>query len=266
MPNTVIHASAALRAALLALALLATALPGMALAQDQSGPYVRGGGGFDWSRDTRLRDDNCASTQPPALFGCGAGVDGSSLGARGNFGRNDVVDGALGYRISPQWRVEALMSYRTRVDFSGNANFLNVAGDQPVSARGNALSGFAVGYYDLPLIGRVQPFVGAGLGTTRNRTGGMQFLFPGLGPEAATLTSSGRLTDFSYLVTAGAAVSLRDGLTLDFAYRYSDLGDMRTERGPAAIIRGPSNNLLDIGGTKASLEAHGITVNLRFDF
>ncbi|HEX7809405.1 MAG TPA: hypothetical protein VF608_11785, partial [Thermoanaerobaculia bacterium] len=42
-------------------------------------PYVRGGVAIEQSGDTTLSDRDCASTNPPALFGCG-------IDARGGFG------------------------------------------------------------------------------------------------------------------------------------------------------------------------------------
>jgi opacity protein-like surface antigen len=262
MPQTTIHTWAS-RASKLAAALLAAQLSGVVWGQEQVGVYARSNG-LDRNPELSLRDEICLNSTSSNANSAVCATSGDA--ARISPVLNELNDAALGYRISPHWRVEAMMSYRVGLDLSGTPGTVNVAGDQGVAARGNTLSSFAVGYYDLPLIGRVQPFLGAGFGTSLNRAGGLQFMLPGMNARAAPITQSGRGSDLAYLITAGAAVSLRDGLTLDLTYRYSDLGEMRRDGRSAPAIRGPIKNQLDIGGTKASLEAHGITVNLRFDF
>jgi hypothetical protein len=84
--------------------------PAAAQAQG-TGLYLRGGIGGEWSQATRLHDIDCARTQPPALFGCGPGIDGRPLGARGDFGRSAALDLGIGYRFLPALRGEALLTY-----------------------------------------------------------------------------------------------------------------------------------------------------------
>ncbi len=246
--------------------LLAATLTLPASAWAQSGPYLRGGLGMDWSDDTRFEDQDCSRTDPPALFGCVAGSDGEPLGAGGDFGEGAVLDAAIGYRFSPRLRAEALLSYRPDMDFAGEADFLNVPGRQPVSADMRSLGVFAVGYVDLPPMGRLQPFIGAGIGAAHNRIGSVTYGFPGLGANAATVIRGGSHTDLAYLVTLGAAVPLTDRLTLDIAYRYTDLGEVRTDSGTATIVRNSGTRTLDIAGIQAELKTHGVMASLRYDF
>src|SRR5690606_27777695 len=117
-------------------------------AQAQDALYLRGGVGLEWSEDSRWADGDCAQTQPPALFGCGAGIDGEALGARGDFDRAVAIDVGLGWRLSPRWRTEAQLGYRDGLDFSGQANFLGVSGEQPVAAAGSSLAAFLTVYLD----------------------------------------------------------------------------------------------------------------------
>ena len=77
----------------LALVILPLALPLLAISgpaahaqvDPAAGPYGRLGGGIDWPESTGFADDNCASQQPAALFGCRAGNNGRPLGASGSF-------------------------------------------------------------------------------------------------------------------------------------------------------------------------------------
>ena len=240
-------------------------------AQAETGLYIRGGLGIDWSEDARFRDENCAQTQPPALFGCGLGQDGRPLAARGDFGTSLAAEAGIGYRFLPALRGEALISYRPEFEFSGNANFLRTPGPQPVSADIESLSAMLVGFVDLvgpgmPSLGPVEPFLGAGLGISRHHVGNVNYAFPGLGANASTVTSGGTDTSVSFMLVAGAALRLSERLTLDIAYRHLDLGEVRTEAGPAVITRPRFTRVLEIAGTEADLATHGISVSLRFQF
>lgn len=52
---------------------------------DAKSAYLRIGAGVQWPESSLLTDQNCSSTNPPALFGCGRGNDGDRLGADGAF-------------------------------------------------------------------------------------------------------------------------------------------------------------------------------------
>jgi opacity protein-like surface antigen len=228
--------------------------------------YVRAGFGVDASANARFADVHCARTDPPALFGCVAGNDGRALGARGDFGRALALDAGLGRRFSPRWRGEVLLGGHPQMRFHGNANFLGVSGAQPVDARVRSLALFAVGWFDVPATGRWQPFVGVGVGVARNRLGTMAYGFPGLAPGAATRVHGGNRTGFAWLASAGVAVALTDRLHLDLAWRYTDLGEVRTDSGSATIIRSSGNHRLDIAATRAPLRTRGLLASLRYRF
>ncbi|MDQ4135010.1 MAG: outer membrane beta-barrel protein [Pseudomonadota bacterium] len=244
--------------------------PAAAQAQG-TGLYLRGGIGGEWSRATRLHDIDCARTQPPALFGCGPGIDGRPLGARGDFGRSAALDLGIGYRFLPALRGEALLTYRPGFAFSGRANFLATPGPQPVSAELDTVSAMAVGYLDLPglglpKIGPVEPYVGGGVGLARHDIGRVIFAFPGLSANATTVIRGGESTRFAYMLAAGGAMRLSERLVLDVAYRYTDLGSVRTQAGRAVITRRTFTRALDIAGTEAELAAHGVAASLRVEF
>jgi opacity protein-like surface antigen len=237
----------------------------------QAEPYLRAGVGVDWSHDARLRDHNCAATQPPALFGCVLGRDGRPLGAYGEFGVSPSLDVGIGYRLLPALRGEAQLIYHPDFGYSGEANFLGVTGAQPVTADLETLSALLVGYVDLarlgiPSFGPVEPYVGGGVGLSRHSISPVTYRFPGLGANAATIVQGGTNTSFSFMLTGGAALPLSDRVTLDVGYRYLDLGKVRTEAGPARIIRRTFDRTLDIAGTETRLTSHGLSASLRVGF
>jgi opacity protein-like surface antigen len=125
-----------------------------------------------------------------------------------------------------------------------------------------------VAYVDLPRIGKVRPFLGAGLGVARNRIESLHFQFPGISATASTTSPGGSSSDLAYLLTAGISVPLRDRLDLDLAYRFSDLGSVGTGSGQAQVVRPSPRGTFStpIGGTSADLQTHGVMVSLRYAF
>lgn len=229
-------------------------------------PYLRLGVGADGSTTSTFRDRNCQATNPPALFGCGAGRNGQPLQATGAFGTGAVLDAGLGYRLNSWLRAEALFSYRPAYEYQGQANFLQSAPPQPVSANLSSVAGFGVGYIDLPRLRRLQPYLGAGVGVARNRISAVRYDFPAIAPDASTTIAGGTTTGLAWLLTAGVAIPLNDQLSLDLAYRYSDLGRVQTDSGSASIARPTGNRTLEIAGTQAALQTHGAMLSLRYAF
>lgn len=232
-----------------------------------AGPYVRLGGGIDWPESTDFADANCGSKQPAALFGCGVGNNGRPLGASGSFDPAVVVDGALGYRFNRWIRAEALLSWRPDLNFNGQSNFVGAAGpNQPVGGSVQSVAGFGVAYVDLPRVGKVRPFLGAGIGVARNRIDSLNFSFPGLPGDATTTTPGGSSSNLAYLLTAGLSVPLSAQLDLELAYRFSDLGRIQTGSGNAQVVRAAGTFNIPIGGTTADLQTHGLLMSLRYAF
>lgn len=254
----------ALAAAALAVAILGAAARPAAAAPP---PFVRVGAGYDGSESTTVRDLDCSATEPPALFGCVDGPDGRSLGARGDFGETVAVDLGVGWEVSSRMRIELALVGRPDLSLDAEANFLDVTEEQPVTADAESFAAFVVVAYDLgPARWRARPFVAAGAGAARNEVDEVTYAFPGIGPEAVTVTQGGSHTDFAWSASAGLAVPLTGATTLDLAVRYSDLGEVRTDAGEATIVRPNRTFSLDIAGTRADLETLGAQLSLRYRF
>lgn len=222
-------------------------------------PYVRLGAGFERSDDTTLRDRNCGATTPPALFGCGAGLDGRPFGARGDFGRTKNWDLAAGLELTTRSRVELAVTHRSDFELDAQSNFLGVTAEQPVTANARATTALLAGSLD---IGRV--FFTAGAGLSQNQLGAVTYSFPGIAPDAVTITRGGVHTALAWTAGAGTSIPITERLLLDLDVRYTSLGTFRTRSGPATIVR-PSRTLkLDIAGTDASVATFGVGASLRW--
>ena len=112
----------------------------------------------------------------------------------------------------------------------------------------------------LPKPGPFAPFVGAGIGVAHTRIGKTTMTFP----ETTTTVPGGSRTELAWMATAGLAVALEERVTLDLAWRYSDLGKIRTPRGPGRVVwrDGRREPLpLDLAPTEARLEGRGIRLS-----
>ena len=265
-PKTVAPPSRRGRAAAIALAAGMCLASGGAVAGDY---YLRGGMGFDRPGKAVFTDTDCSSTAPAALYGCGTGGDGAPYRSAGKFGTVPAVELGLGYATGAV-RLEALVEYRPDFTFDGRANFLAPDRRQDVSAELSSVSGMLAGFVDLvalglPKPGPFAPFVGAGAGVAHTRIGKTTMTFP----ATTTTVPGGSRTGPAWMVTAGVAVALGGRLALDLAWRYSDLGEVRTPRGPGRVVwrDGSREPLpLDLAPTRARLKGHGVRLSLRYAF
>ncbi|HYO77326.1 MAG TPA: hypothetical protein VE010_12755 [Thermoanaerobaculia bacterium] len=217
--------------------------------------FVRAGAGMERSRDTIVRDRDCSSTQPPALFGCG-------FGARGDFGQAPAFELAAG--LGTRARVELAIAHRP-LELEAQSNFTGVTGAQNVTTEGRSISALISGTLDLaPQTWRVRPFVTAGAGVARNSTGPVVYAFPGIGAEAVTITRGGAHVNPAWTAGAGAAFALTDSLALDLTFRHTSLGTMRSPRGIATIVRPTRTLELEIDETRADVVTRGVILSLRW--
>lgn len=226
--------------------------------------FFRVGAAYEESGDATLLDVDCTSTSPPALFGCVTDADGRELAARGDFGSSPAWEVAVGIAAGERTRVDLSYLRRSSLDLDAEANFLGVDGEQPVSSEGRsqaALLGVAVDLGDAAW--RVRPFVALGAGAAWNETGEITFLFPGISPDAVTVVRGGRRSDFAWSAAVGASFRWTDSTAIELSLRHTDLGELRTDAGEAAIVRPSGTFRLDIAGIRTDLSATGLVVSVR---
>jgi opacity protein-like surface antigen len=229
--------------------------------------YLRLGLGHWQSNDGHFSDRDCSNQNPPALFGCVLGEDGRPLGAYGDFGSTTAWELGAGYRFAPDWRAELSFSGNLGGDYSADANFLNVPGAEPVSGKLDSQLLMGRLFYDLPFAWQgIRPWVGLGAGWARHDMGEMTYHFPGLGPGDLTRMPGGEHDSFAWRADIGLSYSINDKLDLDFSWTHADLGWVRTDAGPATIVRGENSRLLNIDGTESRLRAEGFNLGLRYRF
>lgn len=232
--------------------------------------YLRVGGSLERAEETRFKDKSCSSTTPAALYGCGAGNDGSPKSTLGDFGTMAGFELGVGRLVTPALRLEAVLQHRPSFSFKGRANFVQTTARQPVSADLSSLSGMIAGYVDLPQLGLgklgpFSPFFGGGAGVSRIHIGETRMEFP----KTATIVPGGQRVGFARMLTAGVGIELTETVALDLAYRYTNSGVAETGRGTGRIVwRDGSREPLELSlaETRAKLSGHGIWVSLRYRF
>lgn len=227
--------------------------------------YLRAGISVEGPASIRFTDADCASTTPAALYGCGKGKDGAPYQSSGRLGSVPGLNAGIGYAAASAVRLEVLLEYRPRFTFQGRTNFLEAARQQSVTAELSSLAGLAAAYLDLPQVGWVIPFIGAGAGASRNRIAETRMTFP----RTTTIVPGAGHVDVAWMATAGMATELGARVTLDLAWRYTDLGAVRTGHGAGQVVwrdgsRPPLG--LDLAPTRAAIASHGLRISLRYAF
>jgi len=227
-----------------------------------AGWYIRGAVGYEKSLASNFSDTDCASTHPPALFGCVSGNNGKPIGAYGDFGSFPLLEAAVGNQFLPWLRADLSLAYRFNMNFDGNANFLSAGLRQPVSAKADSVSGMVNVFLDIngllagKKLWRFQPYVGGGAGLSYNRIGQMTFLFPdNPGRHKVSMTPSGERMDIAFMLAIGTGIILTEHLSLDMAYRYFDLGRVNTSRGNMFMDVRPAG--IAINDIESRLQTHG---------
>ena len=232
--------------------------------------YVRVGVAFDWPEEARFTDEDCSSASPAALYGCGNGPDGVPYNTLGDFASIGGFELGVGRVATPLLRLEAVVQYRPDASFEGRANYLEATRRQEVRTDVSSLTALVAAYADLPELGvprfgPFSPFAGAGVGLSRLELGETRMEFP----RTTTIVPGGTRTNLAWMVTAGVAVALSERMTLDIAWRYTDFGTVRTDRGQGWVVwrdgsREPRE--LDLAETRADLSSHGVLASLRYAF
>lgn len=237
---------------------LAVLLPaGIGLAQEAvrpaTGLYLRGEAGYFWSRPADLGDRE-AWNGANCIICTGGHLD--------NIGNGGMVGGGLGWRFNDWLRAEATVTYRGGLQ-------LKDADGAWYSYRANihSTAGMISLLVDAPWrLGPLQPFAGAGIGIARNTVGGITQNSSFAGLPVTENDPGGSTTGFAWQATAGIAWPILPNLTAELAYRYVDLGKLRTSAGTSQFTLGATSVAVPTGGLSGELRGQEALVALRWSF
>jgi len=145
-----------------------------------------------------------------------------------------VSDIGIGCQFTENLRADVTLGYRSEAQVQDSFTSLD--------AKYSALTVMANVYYDIVNYYGFTPYVGAGIGLSRNK----------LSDVALPATSSGGTkTSFAYALHAGVSYDVNEALAIDASYRYIDLG--KGQSGPLTI-------------DYDDLQAHEFRIGLRYRF
>lgn len=192
------------------------------------------------------------SESPEAFYGQPPNdeVSAETLGD-GWFAEAGVGCGAGDYGF----RGEFVLGYRSKIDFHGEPPNPPVPNDPVHTSLVTYTAMFNV-FYDLGNFSGFVPYVGAGLGVAYHK---MDDVIVTGNPFSPNPQAGDEDLSFAWMVTAGFAYQLTARTSLDFAYRYIDLGSASSERADTAFAVNPFLDLED-------LTAHEIKAGFRYKF
>jgi opacity protein-like surface antigen len=226
-----------------------------ASAQTDSGFYLRGMVGAAAAPETTFTDVNPAAAN--AFFAGVGGVTGSD-------GRAALFGVGAGYKFTPMLWTDVVASAMPRLHFDGTNNTpaLTLL-DMSTAIEAETL--MFNGYLDIEQLlkipaGRLQPYVMVGVGYAHTHLATMQ----GAAPRTIipTFSLSGHDdNNFSWGTGAGLAIPVGASATVDLAYEYMDLGEVRT----GTLLSAPGGST-QVGAIKEELQIHTLQASIRFAF
>ena len=185
-------------------------------------------------------------------------------------GDSAFVGGGVGYQLNHWLRFDATGEYRTEQSFNAiesyNAGFFN---SPPDSSRafdtytGSVQSTVALvnAYIDIGTFYGITPFVGAGVGGAFNRFSGLTDVGVGGINTGFGYASDRTKVDLAYAGMVGLSYAVTPNLKLEIAYRYLDMGDVRS--GP---INCQNTSVCPHEVQKISLASQDIKLGMRWMF
>lgn len=248
--------------------LVVALIPLYAAAEIDRNWYIKTRFGSDSSSGVRFSDRDCSSETPAALYGCGTGGDGHPYRSAGNADEAPNVELGIGRQVSPRLRMEAMLGHHLQRTFRGHTNFLDPSQMQSVEADLSSLSlvfAVKVDFKTVVVPGNVRlvPHIGLGIGAIQTKISEMKMTFP----RTSTTVPGGVRSDFAWSAATGVGIELTPRTILEFDLRYSDLGEVRTARGPGLVVWRDGSRPplpLDLEPTRARLRSSGLGMSVRF--
>jgi opacity protein-like surface antigen len=146
-----------------------------------------------------------------------------------DFDSSPLVGIGVGYQFNPWIRADVTGEYRGKATFHGLERSIDLRGVDEYSATKSEWVGLANLYIDLGTWHGLTPFIGAGVGFTHTMIDNFRDkgLFFGVGSLAYAKDHSE--TDLAWAVHAGVAYDVTPNFKVEFAYRYLNLGDGKTD-------------------------------------
>jgi opacity protein-like surface antigen len=179
---------------------------------------------------------------------------------RGGFSSAPLFGGGVGYEFNDWLRGDITVEYRGKASFSALDRW-GPPGDQETNhytGKKSELLFMANAYADLGKYHGLTPYIGAGIGVSRNTIS--HFNDANVLGQAGGYSEPNSIWQFAWALHAGVGYELTDRATLDFGYSFTHLGNART--GPLRN-HDPAEPTLD-PITFKRLHSHDFRLGLRY--
>ena len=228
------------------------AIPSLSFAIDLEGYYITAKGGVSKTFNTGETSFNNA-------IGGLRTLQNEDLGTGSAFGFS------VGKYLTDSFRLELEAIKRTGYEYDArlsNAGFTSYTEEAKIQTE--AL--FVNGFYDFQPFSihntPITPYLGGGLGISRNKMGTTVQNDNGI-PDGGTVDGN-TINQFAYKLSAGTLVSLTQQLSLDVNYQYVNLGAFKG--GTEVLLNGAFNNTSQRGINGGEIKTQELMVGLQYNF
>jgi opacity protein-like surface antigen len=224
----------------------------MAMAIDLEGYYITAKGGVSKTSDTGTTSFN-------AINGDLRTFQNEDLGTGNAFGFS------VGKYLTNSFRLELEAIKRTGYEYDARVSTAGLTSvTEEAKLQTEAL--FINGFYDFQPFSMsntaITPYLGGGVGISRNKMGTTTLLANGV-PDG-TIVESDTINQFAYKLSAGTLVSFTDKLSLDVNYQYVNLGAFKG--GTEAYNNGAFVTNLQRGINGGEIKTQELMVGLQYKF
>jgi opacity protein-like surface antigen len=187
---------------------------------------------------------------------------------KGDFSSAPTFTLGAGYKFNDWFRADVTGQYRGKADFYAAQRVIDLRNpDEPVyysddyTARKSEWLFLANGYVDLGTYKGVTPYVGAGIGTSRNTISNFRDINTEFGATGFAGTDS--QWNFAWALHAGLGFRITENLIFDLGYSYVDLGNGTTAQAQNSDPRytRPNN-----GFKFKDITSHDVNFGIRYQF
>ena len=184
---------------------------------------------------------------------------------KGDFSSAPTFSLGAGYQFNDWFRADLTGQYRAKADFYASQRVTDLGNDNVYSddytARKSEWLFLANGYVDLGTYRGITPYVGAGIGTSRNTITGFRDVNTELG--ATGYADAHSHWNFAWALHAGLGFQVTENLIFDLGYSYVDLGNAKTD---TAYNTNPAWSRANDGFKFKDITSHDVNFGIRYLF
>ncbi len=190
-----------------------------------------------------------------------------------NFESGMTFGVGIGIRKGDHWRFDVTGEWRGEAGFHGMDTWTDGNGDpryNNYTAKKSEMTFLLNGYYDLGTWHGVTPYVGAGIGVSRNtihsfRDTGIAYATPGnlaTGYPTHAYANAASKWNFAWALHAGLGIPVSDNVFVDIGYSFMDLGSAQS----GDIIAFDGTNSIYNPMIFKNITSHDLKFSLRYEF